>query len=311
MLPMTPLEAPPLPSWIARELPFRRVLVPTREGRIHAIDDGPRDASAVVLLHGNPMWSYLWRKVIRELRAQPGGERLRVIAPDLLGLGLSDKPARPSAHVLTRHVAAIAEVLGALDAKDVLFAGQDWGGPIGAGALRAFETTGGRVRAMLLANTAVLPIAHPIRSTSFHRFARMPIVSDLAFRLGMFPVPIMDRVQGDRSSMGWREKRAYAWPLRHLRDRAAPLGLARMVPSASDHPSVPGIDAIGQWVTAFRGPIGLVWGTRDPILGRSLARHQRALSPAFVEETQAGHFLQEEVPELLARSLMRLDALSR
>lgn len=306
---MTTLEAPPLPSWIARELPFRRVLVPTREGRIHAIDDGPRDAPTVFLLHGNPMWSYLWREVIRDLRAQPGGARLRVIAPDLLGLGLSDKPARPSAHVLTRHVAAIAETLEALGANDVIFAGQDWGGPIGAGALQTFESKGGRVRAMLLANTAVLPVAHPVRSTPFHRFARMPVVSDLAFRLAMFPVPIMDRVQGDRSSMGWREKRAYAWPLRRLRDRAAPLGLARMVPSSSEHPSVPGIDAIGHWVTGFRGPIGLVWGTRDPILGRSLARHQRVLSPVFVEETKAGHFLQEEVPELLARSILRLDAL--
>ncbi len=308
---MPTLDAPPLPAWIARELPFRRVLVPTPEGRIHAIDDGPRDAPTVFLVHGNPMWSYLWRKVIRELRSHPGGDRLRVIAPDLLGLGLSDKPARPGAHVLTRHIAAMDGLLEALAPRDVIFAGQDWGGPIGAGAMKVFESRGGRVRAMLLANTAVLPIAHPVRSTSFHKFARMPIVSDLAFRLAMFPVPIMDRVQGDRASLGWREKRAYAWPLRRLRDRAAPLGLARMVPSASDHPSVSVVDAIGQWVTAFRGPIGLVWGTRDPILGRSLARHQRALSPVFVEETKAGHFLQEEVPDLLARSLLRLDVLAK
>jgi pimeloyl-ACP methyl ester carboxylesterase len=308
---MTTLEAPPLPSWIAREMPFRRVLVPTAEGRIHAIDDGPPDGPVVLLLHGNPMWSYLWRKVVRELRALPDGRRFRIVAPDLLGLGLSDKPARASAHVVGRHVAAIAEVLDVLGARDVIFAGQDWGGPIGAGALRAFELRGGRVRALLLSNTSVLPIAHPMRSTPFHRFARMPVVSDLAFRLGMFPVPIMDRVQGDRSSLGWREKRAYAWPLRRLRDRAAPLGLARMVPSSSEHPSVPDIDAIGRWVTSFRGPIGLVWGMRDPILGRSLARHQRALSPAFVEETQAGHFLQEEVPALLASSILRLDALDR
>jgi haloalkane dehalogenase len=298
-----------LPSWIARDLPFRRTVVATRHGAIHAIDDGPRDGPCIVLLHGNPMWCFLWRKVIRALRDEPGGDRFRVIAPDLLGLGLSHKPRRARDHVVTMHVEAIAQALMLLGVRDPIFAGQDWGGPIGAGAMRAIESTGTHVRAMLFANTAVLPIAHPIRSTPFHRFARTPIVSDLAFRLGMFPVPIMDRVQGDRSTLGWREKRAYAWPLRHLRDRAAPLGLARMVPSASDHPSVPAIDAIGNWVTSFAGPIGLVWGTRDPILGRSLARHERALKAAFVERTQAGHFLQEEVPELLARSLMRLDRL--
>ena len=303
-------SAPPLPDWIARELPFARTMIETREGAIHAIDDGPRDAPVVVMMHGNPMWCFLWRKVITALRAE-SGERFRVIAPDLLGLGLSDKPRRTRDHVLAKHVSAISEALAHLGVRDVIFAGQDWGGPIGAGAMRAIETTGVRVRAMLLSNTSVLPTSTPIRSTPFHRFARTPIVSDLAFRVGLFPVPIMDRVQGDRSSIGWHEKRAYAWPLRRLRDRAAPLGLARMVPSTSDHPSVPAIDAIGKWVTEFRGPIGLVWGVRDPILGRSLARHQRTLSPAFVEETQAGHFLQEEVPELLARSIVRLDGLAQ
>lgn len=308
---MTIEDAPPLPSFLARELPYRRVVVATREGRVHAIDDGARDAPAVLLLHGNPMWCFLWRKVIASLRASADGRRLRVIAPDLLGLGLSDKPRRARDHTVERHVAAIADVLAALAPTSIVFAGQDWGGPIGAGACEAFERAGGRVRAMLLANTAVLPIAHPVRSTSFHRFARTPIVSDLAFRLAMFPVPIVDRVQGDRTTLGWREKRAYAWPLRRLRDRAAPLGLARMVPSASDHPSVPAIDAIGRWAQAFAGPIGLVWGERDPILGRSLARHERALRPAFVEKTEAGHFLQEEVPDLLARSLLRLDALAK
>ena len=303
---MTTTDAPALPAWIARELPFRRVCVETREGRVHAIDDGPADAPAVLLVHGNPMWCFLWRKVIRALRAERGGERLRVIAPDLLGLGLSDKPARASAHTIERHVAALTDLLAALAPTSIVFAGQDWGGPIGAGACEAFEARGGRVRAMLLANTAVLPVAHPVRSTPFHRFARTPIVSDLAFRLALFPVPIMDRVQGDRSTLGWRAKRAYAWPLRRLRDRAAPLGLARMVPGSDDHPSIPALDAIGRWVTTFRGPVGLVWGTADPILGRSLARHERALRPAFVERTRAGHFLQEEVPAELAAAIRRV-----
>lgn len=305
------LDAPALPSWLARELPYRRVIVETAVGRVHAIDDGPRDAPCVFLLHGNPMWCFLWRKVIRDLRAQPDGNRFRVIAPDLIGLGLSDKPRSPSAHTIPMHVGAMAEVIDRLGARDVIFAGQDWGGPIGTGALARYEAKGGRVRALLLANTAVLPVAHPVRSTSFHKFARTPIVSDLAFRLAMFPVPILHRVQGDRASIGRRERRAYAWPLRRLRDRAAPLGLARMVPGSDDHPSVPHIDAIGEWVKSFKGPIGLVWGTRDPILGRSLSRHVKALSPAFVEETQAGHFLQEEVPLLLAQSIARLDTLAR
>ena len=119
------MSAPPLPDWLARELPFDRVVVDTREGRVHAIDDGPKDAPCIVLLHGNPTWCFLWRKVIRALRAEPGGERFRVLAPDLIGLGLSDKPREVAAHTIPMHVSAIAETLDRLDARDVIFADQD------------------------------------------------------------------------------------------------------------------------------------------------------------------------------------------
>ncbi|MFO0683425.1 MAG: alpha/beta fold hydrolase [Sandaracinus sp.] len=304
------VPAPSLPDFLQRELPFARTGVRTSVGLVHTIDDGPKEAPAVLLVHGNPMWCFLWRKVIRELRALPDGRGLRVIAPDLLGLGLSDKPAHARDHQLELHVTAIAEVLEALAPRSVIFAGQDWGGPIGAGAVSRWQARGGNVRAMLLANTSVLPLSASMRETPFHRFARTPVVSDLAFRIGLFPIPVMHRVQGDPHTLGRREKRAYAWPLRRFADRAAPLGLARMVPTSKTHPSVAAIDAIGNWVLGFRGPIGLVWGKRDPILGRSLGRHQKALSTAFVEETEAGHFLQEEVPELLARSIVRLHALA-
>lgn len=305
---MTVLPSPPLPDWLAPALPFRRVLIETSVGRVHAIDDG--EGPAVVLMHGNPTWSFLWRKVITALRAAPEGKAYRIVVPDLLGLGLSDKPRRTSDHTIPRHVTAIDEALAALGVSDALLAAQDWGGPIGVGAMRALVSRGGRLRGMLLSNTAVLPVARPLRSTPFHRFARMPIVSDLAFRAALFPVPILGRVQGDPRSIGRFETRAYRWPLRRFSDRAAPLGLARMVPGTLDHPSVPHVDAIGAFATAFSGPIGLVWGTRDPILGRALSRHRRELRPAFVEETPAGHFLQEEVPEALAAALIRLDAMA-
>ncbi len=306
---MTAVEQPPaLPTWLEPELPFRRVVVPTPEGRIHAIDDG--DGPVVLLMHGNPTWSFLWRKVIRELRKQDAGRHLRIIAPDLLGLGLSTKLATPSDHSLGRHIRAIDETLRVLGAKDILLVGQDWGGPIGLGAARSLTARGGRVRAMLFANTAVLPVAHPVRSTSFHRFSRMPVISDLVFKGTLFPVPVLDRAQGDPGSIGAFEKRAYRWPLRAYADRAAPLGLARMVPGDESHPSITEIDANGAWLKAHSAPIGLVWGTRDPILGRTLSRHRKELSPRFVEETQAGHFLQEEVPDALARGILRLDALA-
>ncbi len=326
--------APLLPPFLAAALPYRRGIARVGADALHFIDEGawPEAAeTAVVLVHGNPTWSFLWRDVIRLLGA---GEtdpataasdgalvRTRVIAPDLLGLGLSDKPRSSRAHTLERHVAAMHALIegmleGTAARSRVIVVGQDWGGPIGAGvAMRLEQRRPGSVASLLFANTSVLAPARPFRPKAFHRFAHTPIVSDLVFRGLGFPQDDLGRVQGDRSSIAGDVSRAYRFPLKNPLDRAAPIGLARMVPNAETHPSVKLLDEIGGFVTAFERPIGLVWGTKDPILGRAVDRHARELGasrggPVFVDRTSAGHFLQEEVPELLAtriRDLVRVE----
>ncbi len=305
--------APPLPDPIARLLPFRRAIARVSGDRIHFVDEAGGASSprvALLLFHGNPTWSFLWRDVIRA--PDPGSLGARVIAPDLVGLGLSDKPRSPRAHSVAMHVARMHELLEGLlqhsPLRDrIIVAGQDWGGPIGAGvAMRLEASRPGSVRSMLFANTSVIPPARPFRSKAFHRFSQAPVVSDVVFRGLGFPLRALHRVQGRPASIAGDVARAYRWPLAHLADRAAPLGLARMVPDREDHPSVPLLDAIGRFVLGFERPIGLVWGTRDPILGRAVDRHERELRPLFVERTDAGHFLQEEVPDVLARRLTEL-----
>lgn len=310
--------APLLPPFLATALPFRRGVARVGEHTLHFLDEGawPEKAeTAILLFHGNPTWSYLWRDVIRHLHAGEDGKPLakaRVIAPDLLGLGLSDKPRSPVAHTLARHVESMHTLIeGLLEgtaARDrVIVVGQDWGGPIGAGvAMRLEQRRPGSVHAMLYANTSVLAPVRPFRPKAFHRFSQMPIVSDLVFRGLGFPQDDLGRVQGDRRSITGAVSKAYRYPLRRVLDRAAPIGLARMVPNAESHPSVPLLDEIGAFVTSFPRPIGLVWGTKDPILGRAIDRHEKALSPVFVDRTDAGHFLQEEVPELLATRITEL-----
>jgi len=305
--------APPLPDFIARLDPFHRSVARVSGDRIAFVDEAGTKATsraALLLFHGNPTWSFLWRDVIRAL--DPGSLGARVIAPDLVGLGLSDKPRSPRAHSLAMHVARMHELVEGLllhsPLRDrIIVAGQDWGGPIGAGvAMRLEASRPGSVRSMLFANTSVIPPARPFRPKAFHRFSQAPVVSDVVFRGLGFPLRTLGRVQGRRESIAGDVARAYRWPLAHLADRAAPLGLARMVPDREDHPSVPLLDAIGRFVVGFERPIGLVWGTRDPILGRAVDRHERELRPLFVERTDAGHFLQEEVPDVLARRLAEL-----
>lgn len=289
-------DVPELPAWLAALLPLRRRASVLADGsQIHRIDHGEADAPVVVLLHGNPTWSFLWREVIARL---PG---LRCVAPDLLGFGLSSRIALHE-HSVERHVDALAELVEALGLRRFVLVGQDWGGALGPVlAARMPE----RVAGVVLGNTSVVLPPRP-RGTWFHRFARTPVVSDLAFRGLGFPQNALWVAQGDRRSIRGPVARAYRWPLRHLSDRSGPLALARMVPDSLEHPSIAPLRRGEAWLQEFvagGGPLALVWGERDPILGRALARHERAFPTASVTRTRAGHFLQEEVPEALAAAI--------
>jgi len=296
---------PPLPDFLAKELPFTRRAYVLEQGpdagrTIHFIDQGDPAARPVLLLHGNPTWSFLWRKVIKLL------PEMRAVAPDLLGLGLSSKLPRLADHTVERHGAAIAELVAALDLQRMVLVGQDWGGPVAA---QVGTRHPDRVAALVLANTSVL-LAEKIRLSTFHRLARTPGVNQLLFRGLGFPVNLLHRVQGDRRSIRGEVARAYRWPFRTWADRVAPLALARMVPDRLDHRSMPALRRGAEWAAGFQGPVALVWGTRDPILGRSLRRHERAFPNARVTRTEAGHFLQEEVPEELAQAIRAMAAAS-
>lgn len=280
-------------------LPYRRRAYALAHGpdatrRIHFVDEGSPEAPAVVMLHGNPTWCVLWRKVIAAL------PRCRCIAPDLLGLGLSSVLPAISDHSIDRHADALVELLDALALPRYVLVGQDWGGPmLTAIGLRRPA----RVAGVVLANTAVVLPERP-RGTAFHRFARVPVVSDVVFRGLGFPQAMLWTVQGDRRSLlRGPEAAAYRWPLRHRHDRIAPLALARMVPDGPEHPSVAPLRRGQAWIEGFDGPMALVWGTRDPILGRALRRHEAAFPRAPITTTAAGHFLQEEVPHALAAAI--------
>ncbi len=156
---------------------------------------------------------------------------------------------------------------------------------------------------LVLANTVIGPPRPGFRPTAFHRFARLPVVSDVVFRVAGFPQNAMAWAQGDERSITGDVARAYRWPLRHLADRVAPLALARMVPDSDSHPSVAALRRCQELVEAFAGPMALVWGDRDPILGRVRSFLERHLPAAPVTRTRAGHFLPEEVPDELAAAV--------
>lgn len=293
------LDAPPLPRFLGREFPFtRRALrLPTGQ-KLCFVDEGR--GRPVLMVHGNPTWSYLYRNIIRRLCDRG----FRCVAPDLLGFGFSEKPLSPSAHRLDLHVESVRTLANALGLDDMIIVGQDWGGPIVCAAASRLPLS--RTSGVVLGNTAVLRPARPFRSKGFHKFSHFPMLSDVVFRGLAFPIPVLWQVQGDRRSIGPKELRAYYHPFRMPWNRAGPLGLARMVPNREDHPSTAVMDALADWWPRYEAPMALVWGKKDPLLGRTLERHRKAFPQAEVVETEAGHFLQEEVPDQLADAIIRV-----
>lgn len=295
---MTKLPAPDLPPWLARLVPFERYMLDVGGYRMHVMEAGDPKGAPVVMLHGNPTWGFLYRRVVDALADAPA----RLILPDLIGLGCSDKPSDAAEHTIERHSRWFGAMLDALSLERIVFVGQDWGGPIG---LHALAERTDLTHSMVILNTVVGPPKPGFKATAFHRFARAPLVSDVAFRVLGFPQIALDRAQGDRDSIRGEVARAYRWPLRHLRDRVAPLALARMVPDSQHHASIEPLRRVQQYADSFRGPVSIVWGDRDPVLGRVRSFIERVFPQAEVTRTQAGHFLQEEVPAEIASAIRR------
>jgi len=298
------LPAPELPAWLAPLVPFERYWIDLGEHRMHVMEAGDATTRPLLLVHGNPTWGFLYRKVVAALP----DKRFRVVMPDLVGLGLSDKPRDSKAHQLDNHARWLGALIDVLALEDVLLVVQDWGGPIG---LAAFDERRERLSGLVVLNTVIGPPKPGFRPTRFHRFARLPLVSDVVFRVLGFPQTALSRAQGDRSSISGTAARAYRWPLRRVRDRTAPLALARMVPDSHDHPSIAGLERSQSVATSLAGPVAIVWGNRDPILGRVRRHIERLLPAAPVTQTEAGHFLQEEVPAEVAAAILQVDSHAR
>ena len=293
-------EASQVPEWIEAMLPAghsRYSLAVDARQNLHVMETG--SGFPVLMVHGNPTWGFLYRRIINQL----GKERFRCITPDLIGLGFSSKPRDSKVHTLANHAKWLGAAIDALSLDGLIFVGQDWGGPIG---LRALADRAYLVKGMVILNTVVAPPRPGFKPTAFHRFANMPIVSDLAFRWAGFPQNMLHKVQGDPKSISGKIAKAYQYPLKKRKDRMAPLALARMVPGHPDHLSIDDLNVCRDFAQNFKGPVEIVWGKRDPILGRALKRTREILPDAPVTETGAGHFLQEEVPERIAEAIIRV-----
>jgi haloalkane dehalogenase len=258
------------------------------EGRsLHYLDEGPRDAPPLLLLHGNPTWSFFWREVIRELRAER-----RVVAPDHLGCGLSDKPQRWP-YRLAGHIDNIEHLVEKLDLHDLTLGVHDWGGAIGMGfAARHAE----RIRRIIVLNTAAFRSEKlPLRIAA----CRLPGLGALGVR-GLNGFTWAATFMATERGLQGAVRDGYLAPYRSWHDRVAVLRFVQDIPMDESHPSWATLLGIEEALPRFRDrPMLIIWGERDWVF-----------TPAFREEWQrrfpdaethpiadAGHYVLEDAAE--------------
>jgi len=286
--------------------PYEPKWFDTPDGRIHFVDEGPRDGRPVVMVHGNPTWSYLYRRFIAAV-TEAG---YRAIAMDHLGFGRSDNPADRALFRVPEHADRCEALLESLDLSDATVVVQDWGGPIGlAWAARHPE----RVRSLFILNTFAhrppddVPLPLPLR------LFRTPGVGELMVKgMHAFVKIFLFRegvVHPDR--LGTSERAAYLAPHPTWSSRTPVLVFPREIPSG---PTGRVADFIGEvhdaLVPAFAdAPVSICWPMKDV-----------AFTPDILEAfwladfpdadvlrvDDAGHYIQEDAHEIVIPRLLEL-----
>jgi len=260
--------------------------------RMHYLDEGPREGLTWLCLHGNPAWSYLYRKMIPVFLA--AGHR--VVAPDLIGFGKSDKPKKDSFHSFTGHRQNLLELVQRLDLKNIVLVVQDWGGLLGLTLPMAAPE---RYRGLLVMNTTLATGDVPL-SPGF-----------LAWREMCAKNPEFDVARlfaRGNPQMRAEECAAYNAPFPDRGHRAALRAFPAMVPEfeESDGAAI-SREARSFWRERWQGRTLMAVGAQDPVLGLPVMQQLQAMirgCPDAMVLPQAGHFVQEH-GESIARQAVR------
>ena len=257
--------------------------------RMAYVEAGPPDGEPVLLLHGEPSWSFLYRKVLPVL----AGAGLRAIAPDLIGFGRSDKPASVAEHSYARHVEWVrALAFDHLDLRGVTVVGQDWGGLIG---LRLVAEHPDRFARVVAANTG-LPTGDQPMPEVWWRFREVVLTS---------PALSVSRLvqSGCRTELPAEVLAAYDAPFPDESFMAGVRAMPRLVPTAPDDPATPANRAAWQRLSTWDRPFVVAFSDGDPITGGMAPVLRRAMAGAAGLDhpilAGAGHFLQEDAGERL------------
>jgi haloalkane dehalogenase len=255
--------------------------------RMHYLDEGEGDP--VLLLHGEPTWSFLYRKLI-----PPLADVARCVAPDYFGFGRSDKPTERGWYSYERHVVSIARLAEHLDLRRITLVVQDWGGPVG---FRFAVENPERVARIVVMNTGIgarAPSDEWLRFQSFMRRVGTEVVAGQLVRLSLVQ-PTTDAIIA-----------AYDAPFPVPESRIGIVQFPELVATSSEHASAPAMLVVRERLRELDRPALVLFSDSDPIFTRRAAEVMADLLPNAELDPPvegAGHFLQEDRGELLGRRI--------
>lgn len=262
--------------------------------RMHYLDEGPPDGVVILLLHGEPSWSYLYRHMIPPLR--DAGHR--VIAPDLIGFGKSDKPTHKSDYSYAGHVAWMTAFVEALNLQNITLFCQDWGSLIG---LRVAAENEERFARIALGNGG-LPTGDEVLPRTFRIWRLFALFSP------WFPVGRILQL-GTVKELSKAEVAAYDAPFPSSKYKAGARAFPALVPAEPDNPARTANLAAWRIFSEWQKPFLTTFSNRDPITRGGAKQWQETVPGAQGQEhviiRNAGHFLQDDKGEELAEILLR------
>jgi haloalkane dehalogenase len=276
-----------LPGWLRALYPFSPRAFTTPGGaRMSFLDEGPSSDEAVLLLHGNPTWSFFYRDVVRAL-----APAMRCVAPDHIGMGLSEKPEDYSYTLATR-IADVEALVVSLGLRRVHLVAHDWGGAIGFGFATRHPEIIGRV---VILNTAAFPDENiPARIA----LCRAPLgIGPLIVRgLNGFAWPATWMAM-HRRKLARDERRGYLYPYNNWRNRVAVLGFVRDIPMSPSHRSHATLAEIGRKLPLLAAnPKLILWGGRDFCFNDHFYNRWREIYPGAVARhfPDVGHYILDD-----------------
>lgn len=273
--------------------------------RMHYVDEGPAQAAPVLMLHGEPSWSYLYRSMIPPCVA--AGHR--VVAPDLIGFGRSSKPTRISDYSYERHGDWLRAFLEGLDLREITLFCQDWGSLLGLRLAAELEERFARI----VVGNGFLPTGAPPLGASLRALGgAAAFLAWRTFARWSPRLPISRIVQfGSARRLDAEELRAYDAPFPDDRYKAGARAFPRLVPISPRDPAVPANERAWAVLERWEKPFVTAFSDGDPIT-RGLDRVLRERVPGAREmphrTVRGGHFLQEDSGPELARVLVDLIA---